>query len=246
MKPSTNKNVYCIPLIGVLIIFVITGHGIFGPLPQIIGQNATAVTQPPERTVPVAEQTYTAPAAIPAIAATMNPVPEPTKTRDYSNSQYGITLSYPSTWKLAENSQLSRKDYGRQTLTLTTIQSPENDPAILSIDIDPDTATDLENYFNRAVLALQVSHPHGWESTKHNAQLKVSDNFAYRIDYTITPENTVRNDYGIEVFTIVRGSPYIITFKGSEAAYKNHLGDFEDILKSIRLTSSATTVGQGS
>jgi hypothetical protein len=238
MKPRKNQNMYCLPVISLMIFFVVAGPSILSTMPPAVKEYIPATNPSPGQGIAI--QTYAAPMATPA------PAGSDTETREYSNSQYGISLSYPATWQLTENPQISLKDFDRRTLTIATIRGPGMNPATLSIDVDPVSATDLDTYFNRAFLALQTTYPLGWKITKQYTQLRVSDNLAYRLDYSISHDDTKTGDYSIDVITIARGSPYIFTLKVAESAYKEQLGNFETILKSIRITPTAITTGLGS
>nr|WP_321352815.1 hypothetical protein [uncultured Methanoregula sp.] len=238
MKPRKNQNMYCLPVISLLIFFVVAGPSVISMMPPAVKEYIPATNQSTGQGIAI--PTYAAP------VVTSAPAGSETGTREYSNSQYGIALSYPATWQLTENPQLSLKDYGRKTLTIATLRGPGMNPATFSIDVDPSSATDLDTYFNRAFLALQNTYPQGWKITKQYTQFRVSDNLAYRLDYSVNHDDTKTDDYSIDIITIARGAPYIFTLKVAGAAYKEQLGNFEAILKSIRITPTAITTGQGS
>ena len=164
----------------------------------------------------------------------------------YTNSQYGITLSYPKGWEAQEAGDLAVRDYGKDTINIVNFYSPGKDSYVtFSVDVDPSTTTDLEKYYNTAILALQKSYPH-WEMTKHNAQLKISDNFAYRIDYRISHEDSTKSDYGLQAYTIVKGTPYIFTYQAkdlnpTDETYTANLEEAQAMIKSVSITPVTVT-----
>lgn len=164
----------------------------------------------------------------------------------YTNSPYGITMSYPKDWDAQEASDLAVRDYGKDTINIVNFYSPGKDSYVtFSVDVDPSTTTDLEKYYNTAIIALQATYPH-WEMTKHNAQLKVSDNFAYRIDYRIPHEDSTKTDYGLQVYTIVKGTPYIFTYQAkdltpTDETYTSNLDEAQDMIKSVSINPVTVT-----
>lgn len=187
------------------------------------------------------------------ISATNAPTTPPTVTtvpavqyKTYTNSPYGITLSYPENWEVQEQDSLALRDYGRSTINIANFYSPGNDKyASFSIDIDPTSETELESYYNHAVLALQAYYPN-WGITKHNYQLKVSDNTAYRIDYQVTHDDSIRVDYGLQVYTLVKGTPYIFTYQAQDISpndetYKENLDEAQAMIKSVTISPVTVT-----
>jgi len=201
--------------------------------------------QTPDQTVP--------PTTIPTTTMTTVPVPETTtqavvKTttavqyKTYTNSQYGITMSYPKGWEAEESGKVAMRDYGRETTNVVNFYSPGKATyVIFSVDIDPSTTDDLESYYNKAVIALQAYYPH-WEMTKHSASTKVSDTNAYRIDYRVTHMETNKIDYGVQVYTIVKDTPYIFTYQGNELrpedeVFAANLDEAQDMIKSVKIAA---------
>jgi hypothetical protein len=164
----------------------------------------------------------------------------------YTNSQYGITLSYPKDWEMQESGQLAVRDYGRNTLNVVNFFSPGKDSYVtFSVDVDPSSTTDLEKYYNLAVIALQDYYPH-WVMTKHDAQLRVSGNSAYSIDYMTPLDDNINTDYGHQVYTIVQGTPYIFTYQGTNISptndvYAANLGEAQDMIRSISISPMTST-----
>jgi len=196
---------------------------------------ATVVTSLPTTTAgPV-----TAAATPAATAAT-------TGLSTYKNAQYGISLKYPDTWEVQEPDSLAMRDYGRSTINIVNFYSPGKDTyAVFSVDIDPASTTDLESYYNHAVLALQSYYPH-WTMTKHNPQMVVSDSKAYRIDYKVEHEDSIKYDYAYQVYTIADKTPYIFTYQvqnisPSDETYNEYLDESQDMVKSATLTPVSLT-----
>ncbi|MGA2698642.1 MAG: hypothetical protein ABSE74_03270 [Methanoregula sp.] len=191
----------------------------------------SSATNPPETV------TTTLPAAV---------TPSAVQYATYTNSQYGITLSYPKDWEMQESGQLAVRDYGRNTINVVNFFSPGNDSYVtFSVDVDPSSTTDLEKYYNLAVIALQDYYPH-WVMTKHDAQLKVSDNFAYSVYYLVPLDDNINTDYGLQVYTIVQGTPYIFSYEGTNISptndvYAANLGEAQDMIKSVSISSVTVT-----
>ncbi|MGB8219770.1 MAG: hypothetical protein WCE46_05240 [Methanoregula sp.] len=165
----------------------------------------------------------------------------------YTNSQYGITLSYPSDWEMQESGQLAIRDYGRDTINVVNFFSPGNDSYVtFSVDVDPSTTTDLGKYYNLAVIALQNYYPY-LVMTKHDAQLEVSGNLAYSIDYQVPLDDNINSGYGHQVYTIVEGTPYIFSYEGANISptndvYAAHLGEAQDMIRSVTISPVTSTV----
>jgi hypothetical protein len=199
-------------------------------------------TTPTVTATPVPTQTtlVATAAATPVATATT------TGLKTYKNTEYGITLSYPGNWEVQEPDSLALRDYGRSTINIVNFYSPgQNTYAVFSVDIDPASTSDLESYYNHAVLALQSYYPH-WTMTKHNPQLVVSENKAYRIDYKVEHEDSIKYDYAYQVYTIADKSPYIFTYQvqnipPTDETYNEYLDESQDMVKSVVITPVSLT-----
>lgn len=232
LTAMNKKSLYlgsCV--VSLLIVCLFLGGCVSSSSPQTSAtpSSSTPVSTPVETTAPVTIVTT-------PVAAATTPA-----WSTYTNSQYGITLSYPGTWEVQEPDTLAIRDYGRSTINIANFYSPGKDTyAVFSVDIDPAASSDLEAYYNSAVLALQAYYPH-WSMTKHNPQLKVSDYKAYRIDYKVEHEDSIKYDYAYQVYTIADKTPYIFTYQvqnipPSDETYNEYLDESQDMIKSVRFT----------
>lgn len=136
------------------------------------------------------------------------------------------------------SSSAETRDYWRLTLNIANFITPAKGSSVIrSVDVDPASTTELKKYFNTAILTHQSGYEN-WELSKHNPRMKVSDNFAFRSDYRIGEDKhgTVN---GVRIYTIVHGTPYIFTFRGSESTYNEYLDDFQDMIRLIRTGPAA-------
>lgn len=156
---------------------------------------------------------------------------------------YGVTISYPVTWRKEEKGTGVFRDYGRNTINIANFYSPDitSDRAfaaapnpdksaytMLSIDVDPAAAPDFERYFNLVTLAVTDMYKSA-KITKRNVQLKISvtNTFpgykSYELDFDT---DDMRGKY---IFTNVNGTVYIFAFRNPSPFSK----EVEDIYKSI-------------
>lgn len=159
---------------------------------------------------------------------------------------YGLTISYPVTWRKEERGSTEFRDYGRSVINIANFYSPDitSDRAVaaspnpdtltytmLSIDADPGEVSDFERYFSLAVLAVMDAYPSA-TITKRNVQLKISvtPSFAgyksYELDFDA---DDMRGKY---IFTDADGTVYIFAFRNPSPYSK----EVEDIYKSIIIT----------
>ncbi|WP_292367827.1 PsbP-related protein [Methanoregula sp. UBA64] len=163
----------------------------------------------------------------------------------YTNTQYGISLQYPSSWSYDEKGTWAVRNYGRNTKNIVGFYVPGTSSYILTIDADPGYKDDLETYFNKAVLALQETYNQKnqlWEKTGSFFQLKISDNKAYRIDYVVTDQDTNKQiAKGWQIFTKANNNIYVYTYNGENNS------DSVALIKSLSITPIAevTTLNRG-
>lgn len=172
--------------------------------------SATSVVTPPQNSSSLSPETTTTTATTTPVATTV------------AHLSNGITLSYPSDWEKQELSETSLRDYGRVTTNIVNFFSP-NTPGLtmatnpdghpyttVSIDVDPESVSDNDRYFNLATVALE--NKYGSIEITHHMQ---SDAFN-RIE-----ECSGCKDYNLEFktkiverwyhFSSVDGRFYIIT-----------------------------------
>ena len=148
---------------------------------------------------------------------------------------YGITISCPRDWVLEETGVPVTRDYGRDVVSIANLYSPAlppwqrmagqnpdpSDRTILTVDVDDAGETGLEDYFNRATVALQDEYG-SIDITRHNLQLSISGYKAYRMDFD------AKDLRGTYIFTKAGGRVYIFSFSNPtpyssevEAMYKS-------------------------
>ncbi|MDD5144178.1 hypothetical protein [Methanoregula sp.] len=166
---------------------------------------------------------------------------------------YGVTVTVPSNWeKEIPEEEDALRDYGRVTTNIANFYSPDvpylskrwnqsqpnidkSNYTVMSIDVDPGTVTDFEQYFNLATLALQNTYGH-ITITKHNYQLKISGYDAYKLDFdtSLDEKTDMRASY---IFTDVDGTIYIFAFKNPSL----YSSEVEEIYKSAKIVSVVPT-----
>lgn len=214
----------------------------------ILTAGCTSTTATSATPAPTATQTAPTPEVIiPTTTVATAATTAAAEYATYTSTDYGVTLEYPKAWQAQESGELGVRDYGKSAINIVNIFSPDTDTyATFSVDVDPNQTTDLEKYYNNAVIALQKTYP-GLQLTKHSAQLKVSDNFAYRADYQYSHMDSIKKDYGFQVYTIVDKTPYIFTYQvndltPTDKTYANYLDEAQDIVKSVTITPVTITV----
>lgn len=156
---------------------------------------------------------------------------------------YGVTISYPVTWRKEETGTRVFRDYGRNVINIANVYSPDITPdralaaapnpdtsayTLLSIDVEPAEVPDFERYFNLATLAVMDTYPSA-SITKRNVQLKISvtDTFpgykSYELDFDTSDSR------GKYIFTDAYGTVYIFAFRNPYPFSR----EVEDIYKSI-------------
>jgi hypothetical protein len=132
---------------------------------------------------------------------------------------YGVTIAYPEGWLLEETGVEVIRDYGRTVFNIANIFSPAIGPGrampgpnpdrsqytILTIDVDPAAGADFEDYFNKAVLALQDEYG-SITITRHSSQLRISGYRSYQMDFDA---EDLRASY---IFTKAGSAVYIFSF----------------------------------
>jgi len=156
-----------------------------------------------------------------------------------ANLPYGVTLSYPKDWVPEETGVTVTRDYGREVLNIANIYSPEippwrrmagqnpdpSDRTIMTIDVDDSGETELEDYLNRATVALQDAYG-SIDITRHNLQLSISGFRAYRMDFD------AKDLRGTYIFTRAGGKVYIFSFSNPTPSS----AEIEEMIRSITIS----------
>jgi hypothetical protein len=151
---------------------------------------------------------------------------------------YGVTMSYPGTWKREDVVASGERDYGRTTLNIANFSSPFTIPGdtasynILSIDLDKDPGTDFEGYFNKATLAVGKAYDTGDQGIIKSSTLYISGYKSYEMDFE---SRTMRGSY---IFTSTKNGMYIFAFRGPNKPVPVQTLQAEkvDMYKSIRIS----------
>lgn len=177
------------------------------------------------------------------VAETAEPTPPPDGWTTYTNTKYKYSIRYPVSWDINEQPAGS-------PATLLILTAPiETDCdsirarcfkyiATMTIEIDQDPGTlVLEDYFNKAVSALQKDH--GITSTSRSASSILSGNRAYQIEFYTRDERGNPDRSYMQYYTIIDKKGYIISYTGPfstiENVYSHNKGDAQRIIDSFEL-----------
>jgi hypothetical protein len=207
------------------------------------GLAATRITPTPEiriaTTIPTTE-----PTAEPTIPPTPEPTPDPNLWKNYTNSKYRFSVTYPPAWELIEKTSGSSK-------TVVVINTPslqECNPftgecfvhiASFSVEVDPspDPAV-LEDYFNKAVSKLQQQY--AITSTSKSAPTILADNKAYEIDYFTKDSRGNRDKIYVQYYSMIDDRVYILTYSGTfstneDSVFETNKPDAQKIIDSFEV-----------
>lgn len=253
MKPTPVPALLCLVLL-LACALVSAGCTSMPPSDTSSGQGSPAATS--ERisspAAPPAQETAVMTAA--AVTTTLATTPATTTLTmsTFTNTTYGLTITYPADWEKEELSSIGLRDYGRTTLNLANLYSPDitqerkdmdgpnpdkSTYSTLSIDVDMSPVTDFQQYFNLVTLALQKSYG-SITITKHEYQLDISktdtnpDGYdAYQMDFDT---KTMRGKY---IFVDVDDTIYIFAFRNPSP----YSSEVEEMYKSIVITPVVTS-----
>lgn len=182
------------------------------------GLVATKITPTPEITVATTPPTPE-PTVEPTPPPTPEPTPDPNQWKNYTNSKYRFSVTYPPGWELIEKTSSSSK-------TVVVINTPslqECNPftgecfmhiATFSVDVvpNPDPAV-IEDYFNKAVSKLQQQY--AITATSKSAPTILAGNKAYEIDYFTKDSRGNRDKSYVQYYAMIDDKVYIVTYSGT-------------------------------
>ncbi len=184
---------------------------------------------------PAAVNTTPVPQPVTSTVTTVPPTASPTPLpyQIYTNPAYSLTMHYPLGWATIEPGTYTTPDFGRFSYHLVDfykLNATMVTARVFSVYVDPNPATNLENYFSQVTLSLNKAYD-GLTITRPNSLYQVSGYRAYRLDFLDANDSTV-----IEVFTISPTNvPYIFTYDGKEDA------DFQTMMFSVDITNSTVS-----
>ncbi|MGA2162474.1 MAG: hypothetical protein ABSG28_09835 [Methanoregula sp.] len=209
-----KRKILILPCLILIVICVVVSTG-------CISGTKSSTSNPAQTVAPSAGANIaTTPATTTPIVLVTAVTPQPSASTlsSYTNNPYGISLSYPSEWSYNEPGTWGVRDYGRNTLNIVNFYAPGTSNYTLSIDTDPGYSGNLEDYFNKAVVALQNTYTQenlAWDETGASYQMQISGNKAYRIDYVLEKYGYSKPiATGVQFYTIVNGNVYIFTYVG--------------------------------
>ena len=198
-----------------------------------------------------------APATAPSlIVATskVTPIPTPTTSFDeYSNSEYGFSIDYPSDWQRNELNtmepeiSLSRFDvvefYSPSFLRCNSEKSDcvyVRSEVKIEVDTNP-VSTELDTFFVKEV--ARMSTLSGFEITKRDSMFKLSGTKAYRLDYTSHTDTEEINV--LSAYTIQNDMGYIISYHAHAPVRDEKINQFEQYYNDAMSMFSSFKVNAG-
>jgi hypothetical protein len=152
----------------------------------------------------------------------------------YVNNKFGFSLNYPRNWIKKEFPTEYRYGLDESHGTIDKIQftSPplQNENDILEILIFHNyPQITLEDFFtSHFANAMNI------DVTYRSPQYKLSDNYAYRIDYNTEDYNGRIDKKYTQIFTIFNNDRYIITYSGKPDVYDNYMTTALSIFDSFK------------
>ena len=219
-----------------------------GTAPATSATTAPATLQTPGETVAPVTPDTTVATPVPTTTA------EGTQFLKYTNTVYGFSMDYPSTWQAAEigyDSDLSDPGvrvvefYSPSILRCDTDSQCMNVRATVSVDVDTTPFTDeLEDYYVRDVARITTAK--GVDITRKQAKITLSGVKGYSFDFAST------DNYGginvMRAYTIVGDHAYIVTFlahapkNNEEDMFDKYYNDIQHMLKSFSATGGIKTI----
>lgn len=141
----------------------------------------------------------------------------------YDNPNLGFSLKYPSDWAKEESltfisPQTSKADQAPESISISTEMLPIN--------------LTLEQYSNSAINMLAEQFPNFTIIGERYATLSGFD--AYMITYTYTED--AREIQLMQIWTVVDGIAYVLTYGGVPDEFNDSLPVLEDMIDSFQIT----------
>lgn len=187
-------------------------------------------------TQPVIPSPSPVPTTTPPVVPTGAPVPPSTTSRatpmgpdylTYTNSQYGFSISYPSSWTKQENT-------GSSVVVFTSPSSGMSDiPATMRVAVDDLTANpmSLDQY-----RAAQLAKKSGLDKFNviFDLPYKGTGFSGWKIGYTYVSGTIMRS---FEVYAIRGTTGYILAFSSRDDKFAGYSVQSDTMFKSFQLTS---------
>jgi len=187
-------------------------------------------TPSPVSTAPTTLVTTAAPPIIPA-----SPVPVPaTSFNQYSNSEYGFSIDYPTDWQMNEINE-PEPDISPHRFTVVKFYSPSfvrcnsegkdcvnvRSEVMVEVDTDPVT-TELDTFFVKDV--ARITSGGNVQITRRDAMFKLSGKKAYRLDYNFRSDTEDTNV--LSAYSILNDKAYIVTFHAHNPVRSEKINQF--------------------
>jgi hypothetical protein len=162
--------------------------------------------------------------------------------KPFTNDEYKISMIYPADWEKEELYEVSLRDYGQETINIVNFFSPtlNSEYATFSIDVHPKIDTELDDYYNHAIVALHLTDP---QITRRMSNFNIYAKTANRIDYLScerSDNEVCHKTKNIKVFTYINKNIYIFSFSGGYDIYDDNLDEAEAMLKSVEIVPVTT------
>ncbi|MCC0177880.1 serine/threonine protein kinase [Waterburya agarophytonicola K14] len=150
----------------------------------------------------------------------------------YSNSEYGIEMKYPSSWKLKEANQPG---------SVIAQFIPERSqsyliPPEVEIRVDQQNANSLDEYTTNAVYQI-TRLPQA--KIIDSRPIKLSEKDGHKVIYTkVNPENKIETKH-LQIWTLNSDRVYLVSYEAELGQYDNFEAIVEDeMLESLKIMST--------
>jgi serine/threonine-protein kinase len=164
--------------------------------------------------------------------------------KTYENPNFGLTLTYPSTWTVDELRDDPEAPADNSIVAIFKSESQDaNDKYLENIIINvqgPNSdLKSLEDYTRDSIRDFnQMPDIHITKSGKNT----LSGFPAHVLEYTsrlATPAFQELNLKKFQVFTVVNKIAYVVTYGAEQAEYDKNISDVENLIKSIKIDRDA-------